>query len=84
MDIELHAPALGRPIEHEFKTAARSEAAAASQRVPATLGGELLRLPLRSLFPLVALLVIAGSALWGPWVSLVLAYGWWKIVARIG
>ena len=82
MDIELHAPALGRPIEHASKTATRADAAA--QRAPATLGGELLRLPLRSLFPLVALLVIAGSALWGPWASLVLAYGWWKIVARIG
>ncbi len=82
MDIELHAPALGRPVEQRSSTAARADAG--DEHAPATLGGELLRLPLRSLFPLVALLVIAGSALWGPWVSLVLAYGWWKIVARIG
>lgn len=38
----------------------------------------------RSLFPLSALVIIAGAMVWGPWVSLGLAYGWWRLVARIG
>jgi hypothetical protein len=38
----------------------------------------------RSLFPLSALVIVAGTALWGPWVTLGLAYGWWRLVARIG
>lgn len=38
----------------------------------------------RSLFPWVALAIILGTMLWGPWVSLVLAVVWWKIVTRIG
>jgi hypothetical protein len=38
----------------------------------------------RSLFPLSAVLIIAGAALWGPWISLALAYGWWRLVGRIG
>lgn len=37
----------------------------------------------RSLFPLVALLLIAGTALWGPWVTLVLAFAWWNVITRI-
>ena len=38
----------------------------------------------RSLFPASALVIIAGAMLWGPWVTLALAYGWWRVVARIG
>ena len=38
----------------------------------------------RSLFPFSALLIIGGSVVWGPWVSLALAYGWWRLVGRIG
>ena len=38
----------------------------------------------RSLFPLSALAIIAGTTVWGPWVSLGLAYGWWRLVGRIG
>lgn len=38
----------------------------------------------RSLFPITALVVIGGTMLWGPWVSLVLAYSWWRVVARVG
>lgn len=38
----------------------------------------------RSLFPVTAVLIIAGSMLWGPWISLAAAYGWWRIVARVG
>ena len=38
----------------------------------------------RSLFPLIALTVICGTVLWGPWVSLALAFVSWRIVARIG
>lgn len=38
----------------------------------------------RSLFPITALVVIGGTMLWGPWVSLVLAYSWWRVVARLG
>lgn len=38
----------------------------------------------RSLFPIVALVLIAGTMLWGPWVTLVLALVWWNVVTRIG
>jgi len=38
----------------------------------------------RSLFPISALAIIAGAALWGPWISLALAYGWWRLVGKIG
>ncbi len=34
----------------------------------------------RSLFPIVALALISGTLLWGPWVSLVLTIIWWRIV----
>lgn len=36
----------------------------------------------RSLVPVLALGVIAGTAVWGPWVSLVLAYGAWRAAGR--
>jgi len=38
----------------------------------------------RSLFPFVALVLILGTVLWGPWVTLILALVWWHIVTRIG
>jgi hypothetical protein len=38
----------------------------------------------RSLFPFVALTLIAGTMLWGPWGTLVLALVWWNVVTRIG
>ncbi len=38
----------------------------------------------RSLLPLVALGLLLGTLLWGPWVSLVLTYLWWRLVTRIG
>lgn len=38
----------------------------------------------RSLFPISALVLISGTLLWGPWVTLVLAIAWWKLVTRIG
>jgi hypothetical protein len=40
------------------------------------------RVLLHSLFPIVALALIAGSVLWGPWGTLVLALAWWNIVTR--
>lgn len=45
---------------------------------------ELALLPVRSLFPLTALLVLLISMVWGPWLSLLFAYAWWKLVARVG
>lgn len=38
----------------------------------------------RSLFPFVSLAIIAGTMLWGPWATLVIALVWWKVVTRIG
>ncbi len=38
----------------------------------------------RSLFPVASLTLILGTMLWGPWVTLVLALVWWKVVTRIG
>ena len=37
----------------------------------------------RSLLPIVALVLIAGTFLWGPWVTLILAFVWWRIVTVI-
>jgi hypothetical protein len=37
----------------------------------------------RSLFPFAALTIIAGTVLWGPWGTLVLAIAWWNIVTRV-
>jgi hypothetical protein len=48
------------------------------------VGARILAMAGRSLFPLAALAIIAGSTIWGPWVTLGLAYGWWRVVARIG
>lgn len=38
----------------------------------------------RSLLPLVALGLIAGTFWWGPWVTLALTATWWTTVTRIG
>jgi len=38
----------------------------------------------RSLFPIAALALILGTLVWGPWVTLLLAAVWWKVVTRIG
>ncbi|HLU40113.1 MAG TPA: hypothetical protein VK081_12075 [Planctomycetota bacterium] len=38
----------------------------------------------RSLFPLLALTLILGTLLWGPWVTLALAVASWAVVGRIG
>lgn len=36
----------------------------------------------RSLFPFVTLAILAGTLVWGPWVSLLLALGTWRLVVR--
>ncbi|MBP7147528.1 MAG: hypothetical protein KBD01_08280 [Acidobacteria bacterium] len=41
-------------------------------------------LPVRCLFPLLALVIIAGTLVWGAWVSLALALVSWRIVGRFG
>jgi len=38
----------------------------------------------RSLFPLLTVLLIGGTVLWGPWVTLVLALATWNVVGRLG
>ena len=35
----------------------------------------------RSLLPIMALVLIAGTFLWGPWVTLALTFVWWRIVS---
>jgi len=52
--------------------------------LPARLVGGIGRFLGRSLFPVVALALILGTLLWGPWVTLVLALLWWHLVTRIG
>lgn len=37
----------------------------------------------RSLLPIVALVLIAGTFLWGPWVTLLLTVVWWRIVTVV-
>lgn len=44
---------------------------------------ELIRLPIRSLLPLVAILVIAGTWIWGPWGTLIVAYLSWDLARRV-
>lgn len=39
---------------------------------------------IRSLFPILALVVILGSIWWGAWGSLLLTLLSWRVVARIG
>jgi len=38
----------------------------------------------RSLFPIVSLLLIWGTVIWGPLVTLLLTIAWWRLVTRIG
>jgi hypothetical protein len=38
----------------------------------------------RSLFPLLTLTWIAGTFLWGPWITLALAVTTWSLVGRFG
>lgn len=38
----------------------------------------------RSLFPVIALVLLAGTFVWGPWVTLGATYVWWRLVGRIG
>ena len=38
----------------------------------------------RSLFPIVTVALLAGTMLWGPWVSLVLTFAWWRCVTWFG
>lgn len=40
-------------------------------------------LPLRCFFPIAALVVIGGAALWDAWISLVLALGLWRVIGRV-
>ncbi len=37
----------------------------------------------RSFIPITALLIIFGTILWGPWISLLLAAGWWFMAGRL-
>lgn len=37
----------------------------------------------RSLLPIVALVLIAGTFLWGPFVTLILAFVWWRVVTVV-
>lgn len=39
-------------------------------------------IPLRSFFPLVALIILSGTLVWGAWVSLLLAFLFWRFVGR--
>jgi hypothetical protein len=38
----------------------------------------------RSLFPIATCLILGGTLLWGPWVTLGLALALWHVVGRIG
>jgi hypothetical protein len=57
-----------------------------SQPAPEDRRGEPRRLPRvgellgRSFFPFMAIVIILGTLLWGPWVSLLLAAACWSLV----
>jgi hypothetical protein len=38
----------------------------------------------RSLFPLMMVIILGGTLLWGPWVTLVLALAWFITISFIG
>jgi hypothetical protein len=38
----------------------------------------------RSLFPLVMVVILGGTLLWGPWVTMVLAFTWFFTISLIG
>ena len=38
----------------------------------------------RSLFPLMAIALLASSIWIGPWLVLVLTFVWWRMVTRVG
>lgn len=38
----------------------------------------------RSLFPLIAVGILLGTMWWGPWVSLLFALLWWRVVSYVG
>jgi hypothetical protein len=38
---------------------------------------------MRSFFPLVTLVIVLGTVLWGPWVSLLLAIAFWVVIDRL-
>ena len=52
----------------------RSRIAGAARRLAVLVG--------RSLLPLVALSLILGTFLWGPWITLGLTFAWWTAVTR--
>ncbi|HZN53861.1 MAG TPA: hypothetical protein VFB67_00940 [Candidatus Polarisedimenticolaceae bacterium] len=39
-------------------------------------------MPLRCFYPLAAIVVIAGAAVWGAWISLGLAFCLWRVIGR--
>ncbi|MEZ5962954.1 MAG: hypothetical protein R3F56_03815 [Planctomycetota bacterium] len=71
------AAALAHPHPDALATITRGLAAPPRPLTLAALGG-------RSLFPLLALLILAGTLLWGPFVSLALAVVTWNLVGRFG
>jgi len=38
---------------------------------------------MRSFFPLVTLVIVLGTVLWGPWISLLLAIAFWVLIDRL-
>ena len=38
----------------------------------------------RSLFPITAVVILGGTFLWGPWITLGLALGWFGLVNIVG
>ena len=70
------------PEQHRVKTSPPTAPPEASAHAaPAQVIGNVLG---RSLFPFVSLALIAGTMLWGPWVTLILTVAWWKVVTRVG
>lgn len=47
------------------------------------IAGRLIMIPGRSLIPLAALVIIFGTILWGPWVTLLVAAGLWYTIGHI-
>ncbi len=71
-----------------LETMVRDDSFTAEKRTRRCSAAETVPLPVmllgRSLFPIFALVVILGTVVWGPWVSLAITFIWWRIVARFG
>ncbi len=75
---------MGDPRVESGASDSVAPAQASNPSLPGSTDVTFSAIAIRSLFPLVALVLILGTFAWGPWVTLGATYLWWRIVGRIG